>query len=106
MENKKDEAIRYNKGKPRLGLIPLEYMSDMANALEYGATKYNMTNWQKGQKVSSILDSCMRHLAKLQLGEAIDEESGVHHVGLAMTNLMFIAYNLKHKPENNDLNIK
>jgi hypothetical protein len=35
-------------------------------------------------------------------GEDFDEESGFHHIDHALTNLMFIKYNLRVNPEMDD----
>lgn len=83
-------AIRYNQGKPEFSYIDLNALEDCARVLEFGAKKYSRNNWDKGFPISSILNSMMRHIAALQRGEEIDEESGLPHVGHIQCNAMFL----------------
>lgn len=64
----------------------------MIQVLEFGATKYEPFNWQRGLDKREILESLQRHLAKLFDGEEIDTESGLHHIGHIMCNAMFYSY--------------
>ena len=41
----KDEALRYNEGKPRLGLIPPQIIEGLGHVLSFGAQKYDDNNW-------------------------------------------------------------
>lgn len=97
-----ESALRYNAGKPKYSLLHLESLEPAVRVLEYGALKYAPYNWQKGLKVTEIIDSLMRHLTAFQNGENLDPESGLDHVGHMQCNLMFLAYMMKHKPEYDD----
>ena len=70
------------KGKGRFDLIPPEPMFRLAGLYERGAEKYDARNWEKGQPLSSYLDSCERHLYMLKAGHA-DED----HAAAAVWNL-------------------
>lgn len=94
-------ALRYNKGKP-----PLSYILEMPNAIkgvarvmEYGATKYDRGNWQKGLLYLGVIDSLLRHLTAFTNGEDMDAESGQLHIDLAATNALFLAEYVRTHPE-------
>jgi len=84
MENK---ALRYNQGKLRFDLIAPEMDLALAKVLTYGATKYKDRNWEMGLPITNYLASAKRHLNKFELGEDIDEESGLKHIECLFTNI-------------------
>ena len=49
-------------GKGRFDLIPPESIKALALQFEKGALKYGERNWEKGQPLSSYMDSLLRHL--------------------------------------------
>lgn len=83
-------ADRKNQGKPKLSMIDLSCMTACAEVLEFGAKKYARDNWKKGMPLTELLDSLLRHIAKLQSGEWVDEESGIAHIGHIQCNAMFL----------------
>lgn len=83
-------ADRKNEGKPQFSQIDLTCLTSCAAVLEFGAKKYSRNNWRKGMPITEILDSLLRHIAKLQLGERIDAESGLTHIGHIQCNAMFL----------------
>jgi len=83
-------ALRYNEGKPKLSMIDLNTLADCANVLAIGAEKYERDNWKKGAKLSTLLDSMLRHVAALQRGELIDPESKLSHIGHIQANAMML----------------
>lgn len=87
-----DKALRYNEGKPRLGLIPPQIIEGIGHVLTFGAKKYDDNNWKKGLSDENCLSSCLRHIMKFQRGEVYDDESGIHHLAHAACNLAFILY--------------
>jgi hypothetical protein len=50
----------------------------------------------KGLSYSETLDSLHRHLMKIELGEELDDESGLHHIYHVATNVMFLAHFFEH----------
>lgn len=85
-----DKALRYNKNKTQYSYIDLNALEECARVLEYGAKKYERDNWKKGDKLTSILDSMLRHIAALQRGEYYDEESKLSHIGHIQCNALFL----------------
>ena len=103
MEKKSSLADRFNDGKPRLGMIPLDCHKWEADGFEYGANKYAMHNWRKGMPISEQIDSLMRHLNAFYFEhEDLDPESKVHHLGLAQCNLAMMVNTLINHPELDD----
>lgn len=49
------------EGKGRYDLLPPAALRRLAIHYENGAKKYGDRNWEKGQPLSSYLDSCIRH---------------------------------------------
>lgn len=61
--------------------------------LEFGATKYGLHNWKKGMSYDMIVPSLIRHMYAYHTRDiAIDEESGLSHIGHIGANLMFLQY--------------
>lgn len=86
----KGTTVRHNQGKPDLSLIPLITLIDEARVWEFGKKKYTAYNWMKGTSWMSVLSCALRHLAKWQAGEDVDEESGLPHLAHAMANLRML----------------
>lgn len=95
-----EKGLRYNEGKRKWSLVNFKALEPMIEVLEYGATKYEPFNWQKGLNDKEILESLQRHLAKLFDGEEIDNESGLHHIGHILCNAMFYSYFLNKNKTN------
>jgi len=91
MENK-EQAMRFNEGKPKWSLVHFKSLEPMVKVLEFGALKYAPKNWQKPMPLDQILESMQRHLAALIDGEEIDSESGISHMGHIQANSMFFNY--------------
>lgn len=85
-------GLRYNKGKPKWGLVHWESLRPMVEVLQFGANKYAPGNWMKPMDKREILESLARHLFALLDGEEYDKESGIHHIGHIQCNALFYAY--------------
>lgn len=84
---------RFNTGKLPIELVPTSAMYAIADALGYGASKYEANNWRRGMKWSIPYSCAMRHLLKWFEGEDRDEESGREHLSHVMANVaMLIEY--------------
>lgn len=92
--------LRYNDGKPRLGLVPYSFwaldlspklLTDVAQVLTFGAEKYTPNNWRKGGSWTAVCDSALRHiLLGVMRGEENDPESGLPHLAHVGCNLAFL----------------
>ncbi len=88
----KEEALRDNKGKVLLSMVPTALKVAVANVLEFGMKKYARDNWMKGFKYTDVLDSLERHLEDWKNGEDYDKESGLNHMWHVACNVAFLCH--------------
>lgn len=74
------------EGKGRYDLLPPEGIRRLAQLYERGAQKYDARNWEKGQPLSRLLDSGMRHAFAVLEGKQ-DED---HAAAVVWNFLAFI----------------
>lgn len=94
----KGTASRFNQGKRRWNLLPLEVFEPVVKVLEFGANKYAAWNFAEGDGLSwtEVLDSMKRHIMAWERGEDLDPESGESHLGHIGCNLMFLLYYMQY----------
>lgn len=93
MSNKNsDYAMRHNNGKIRYELIPTHLLESTARVFEYGATKYEPNNWAKPQPYTQVIGCLKRHLAAIERGEDIDQESNQRHIGHIICNALMLEH--------------
>ncbi len=91
VETFKTGAVRCSAaGKPPLSQLDNELLNQTALVLGFGEKKYSRGNWRKGITYNRCIDSLMRHVAAFKDGVTVDEESGIHHLGHAACNIMFL----------------
>jgi hypothetical protein len=56
------EGTKLDTGKPRMDLLPPEFLFATAQVLTFGAAKYADRNWEKGIKFGRVFAALMRHL--------------------------------------------
>lgn len=95
-------GIKHDKNKPKLHLIPKESLEMMAQALEYGCKKYGKRNYEKGIEYTRLVDAALRHLYQWIHKKDCDEESGLNHIGHALSNLAMLAYMIENRPDMDD----
>ena len=90
-----EKGLRYNEGKLRWSLLPLEPIMEVIKVLEFGAKKYAKDNWKKFTKQETdenCYDSMMRHIQAWRGGETHDVETGLPHMAHVMCNALFILW--------------
>lgn len=94
VKGSKDEkkALRYNDGKIDWSLVDFRSLEPMVKVLMYGAKKYEIDNWKKGQDLKSLSSCLMRHLVAFMDGEDNDLESGESHLGHILCNAMIMVH--------------
>lgn len=91
MSKKKD--LKYDQGKIRMDLLPMECLEKMAEVLTFGASKYKENSWQTVKNnYERYRGSLLRHMVAMQKGERIDDESGLFHAAHLACNAMFILW--------------
>lgn len=92
------EGLKFDDGKLRWDLLPLDCIEDLVKILTFGANKYGVNNWQKVEE-DRYFAALMRHLVASRLGELNDSESGLSHLSHAMCNVLFLLWIEKHKEQ-------
>ncbi len=86
----RDQATKYDAGKPRLTLIPSEALYAVARTLEYGAAKYEPDGWRRVDR-ERYMDALARHwLAEKDDPGGRDTESGLLHTDHIAANAAII----------------
>lgn len=92
-----DSALRFNKEKPRMDLLPWDVLLELAEHYRKGTLKYGDRNWEKGLKWNEgTAASLARHLAAWSCGEDIDPENGSHHdLAILWNAASMVAYRIR-----------
>lgn len=94
MEN---DGKKYDYGKVRMDLIPLDVVENIGKVLTYGAQKYSDNSWQNlpdfWKRYKAAL---LRHLTAIDKGELIDPESGLPHIDHVLCNTVFLDWGFHH----------
>jgi len=100
----KETGKKFDKGKPRMDLIPPEAIFAIAEVLRYGAEekKYGERNWEKGIKATRLFAAAQRHLWKWMSGKDIDEESNLPHLHHAICELAMLIATVERMPHLDD----
>lgn len=85
---KPKQAMRFDDNKLRFDLIPTEGLIELARVYSVGALKYADNNWRNGMKFTRCIASLERHWNLWKLGQAVDPETGSHHLAQVCWNAM------------------
>ena len=86
-------GLKYDKGKLRWDLLPIEQVEKVVEILTYGAAKYADNNWQNVDKATErYYAALLRHLTAWRKGEKIDPESGLEHLSHVACNIIFLMW--------------
>lgn len=69
--------VKHDSGKTRFSLVPAEARLEVAKVFTHGAKKYPPHNYRKGTEWSRYMDALQRHMTDFELGQNVDEESGL-----------------------------
>lgn len=99
----KNDAIEQ---KADLSLIPLDLLDFVSKAYEYGTRKYKRNSHRGGFETHRTIAAALRHIAEWNdKGQEYDkdawerEQMKVHHLGMAIFNLISILNSIRYKPE-------
>jgi hypothetical protein len=104
-QNKQD-GIKFDDQKVPLDLIPYEALEEIGKVLAHGMVKYKRANWAGGINHSRLIAAALRHLGQYNSGQDTDSESNLNHVAHAATNLVFLLWMIKNRPDLDDRWIK
>lgn len=96
LEAMNKQEAKSDAGKPRLSLVPIQIIYDIARVREYGDKKYGSTdNWKTVEK-QRYVDAMFRHLlAFVKDPDGRDEESGLPHLWHLECNAAFLSEMMK-----------
>ena len=90
---KNDQSAKEDNGKPKLSLVPLQILYDIAVVREYGCEKYpngGKDNW-KLVSADRYRDAMFRHMiAYIRDPASVDSESGLPHLWHLACNVAFL----------------
>jgi hypothetical protein len=89
-----DDGVKYDSDKPRFSLVPSASLRAIAQVLTYGAKKYPQAdNWKRADNARErYTDALLRHVYAWMDGEALDPESGLHHLAHAGCCVLFLLH--------------
>ena len=92
-------AVRdMSEGKGRCDLLPACALLRLAKHYEAGAQKYESRNWERGIRISVMIDSGLRHILKY-----LDGQTDEDHLVAAAWNLMGAMWMEEKHPELQDI---
>lgn len=105
LETKNEGGKRYDVGKLRYDLLPVDAMRELVKVYTKGAEKYADRNWEKGMSWSRVIGPLMRHLEAFRQGEIWDDGidpvtgqpcTGCHHMAMVAWNaLALVTYQMR-----------
>jgi len=101
-------GLRFDDGKVKIELIPVEWIWSLADVLTQGAKKYAPRNWERGMAWGKMIGCASRHMLKFMLGQRYDDETGCHHLAMAAWNILaLMSYDLRGigEPDFSDVDI-
>jgi hypothetical protein len=96
------KGTKHDNGKAPISLIPRAALVGTAQALDFGAKKYNRYNFMEGIEYTRLTDASMRHILAFLDGEDLDPESGLNHIKHAAANLCMLLYMIDNRQEMDD----
>jgi len=89
---------KFDNEKPRMDLLPMDALLEIAKVMTFGAKKYGERNWEEGIDPQRFRGAILRHDAAYEMGEIKDPESGFSHTAhKACSALMELALRLREK---------
>jgi len=99
----KNDAI---EDKPDLSLLPLDILAEVSKAYGYGTIKYKRNSHRGGFETHRMIAACLRHISEWNdKGQEYDKDAWefanlkVHHLAMAIFNLICVLNSIMYKPE-------
>lgn len=81
------DSKKYDQGKLRWDLLPLNLIEKVVEIYTFGAEKYGPNTWQNLEDGYNRYKAAMfRHLMEFENGNVIDDESGMEHLAHMVWN--------------------
>ena len=86
-----NQDIKADNGKPRVTLVPLQIIRDIARVREFGLQKYKEKESWKSVEPERYRDALLRHcMLYIENPFGLDEESGLPHLWHLACNVAFL----------------
>lgn len=85
-------GTKFDNEKVDLHVLDPLFVEGTARVAQFGEQKYGKSNWKKGLTQTRIINAMRRHLAQIEKGEDIDDESGFHHAYHVAWGCQVLAY--------------
>lgn len=85
-------GTKFDQEKVDLHVLDPLFVEGTARVSQFGEQKYGRSNWKKGLTQTRIINAIRRHLAQIEKGEDIDDESGFHHAYHIAWGCQVLAY--------------
>ena len=84
---------KFDEGKLMYGLVPVVSLKEIVKVLTFGCKKYERDNWKHVENAENrYTDALFRHIEAWRDGESHDPETGIHHLGHAGCNIIFLLW--------------
>lgn len=90
MASKKQVAKKFDSNKIDLSFVSINMKKAVAEALQYGASKYGRNNYTSGLDSNRLVAALERHLELWKNGQDLDDESGLNHLSHAAATIQMI----------------
>lgn len=93
MKIKIGEAIKFDKEKPKMALLPPKALRGIAEAFTHGEKdKYHAYNYKSGKGLDwdQPFSATLRHMEQFWDGEDVDKDSKIHHLKCAGAGIMML----------------
>ena len=92
MLRQNDQTAKKDKGKPRLTLVPMQILWDVAEVREWAVqNKYHDPDNWKNVEIPRYREALLRHVLRyIQDPDGVDEETGLSHLAHVATNAAFL----------------
>ena len=95
-----NEGKKYDEGKLRWDLLPLDLVEKIVEVYTFGAKKYEPNSWQNLEDGYNRYKAAMfRHLLAFEKGHIVDDESGLPHLAHCCWNAIAMMYMSKKDSE-------
>lgn len=89
--SERNQAIKQDKGKVRLELIPPEAYLALGEVLTYGLIDHEINSWKQVEP-DRFVGALLRHfIAYIKDPTSRNEESGILHIDHCLCNAMFLS---------------
>lgn len=87
------DSKKYDQGKLRWDLLPLNLIEKIVEIYTFGAEKYGPNTWQNLEDGYNRYKAAMfRHLMEFEKGNVVDDESGREHLAHMVWNSIAMLY--------------